>query len=93
MTSNPTRRHTVTATLAAAIGLAALPIVANAAGPMPMPTGYEKCYGIAAAGRNDCAAGAHSCAGQATRSHDPASFVFLPKGACSKIAGGKLSAA
>jgi uncharacterized membrane protein len=50
----------------------------------------QKCYGVNAVGRNDCAAGAHSCAGQATRADDPASFVLLPQGDCSKIAGGKL---
>jgi uncharacterized membrane protein len=48
----------------------------------------EKCYGINAAGRNDCAEGAHSCAGQSTQAHDPKSFVLLPAGDCSKIAGG-----
>lgn len=51
-----------------------------------------KCYGINAVGRNDCAAGAHSCAGQATRANDPASFVLLPQGDCGKIAGGSLTA-
>ncbi|WP_119460082.1 DUF2282 domain-containing protein [Rhodospirillaceae bacterium SYSU D60014] len=53
----------------------------------------EKCYGIAAKGKNDCAEGAHSCAGQATQDRDPASFVLLPKGDCSKIAGGSTTAA
>ena len=52
----------------------------------------EKCYGVAAAGKNDCAAGAHSCAGQATKAFDKASFVELPKGACAKLAGGSLMA-
>lgn len=52
----------------------------------------QKCYGINAIGRNDCAAGAHSCAGQATMARDPASFVLLPAGDCSKIAGGSLKA-
>ena len=52
------------------------------------PTGSEKCYGIAKAGKNDCAAGVHSCAGQGTKSSDKASFVYLPAGACEKIAGG-----
>ncbi|MGH7121331.1 MAG: BufA1 family periplasmic bufferin-type metallophore [Acetobacteraceae bacterium] len=47
-----------------------------------------KCYGINAIGRNDCAAGAHSCAGQATIARDPNSFVLLPVGDCQKIAGG-----
>jgi uncharacterized membrane protein len=48
----------------------------------------EKCYGINAVGRNDCAQGAHSCAGEATKARDPQSFVLLPAGDCSKIAGG-----
>jgi uncharacterized membrane protein len=52
----------------------------------------EKCYGVAAAGKNDCAAGAHSCAGQSTKNADKASFVELPKGACAKLAGGSLVA-
>lgn len=52
----------------------------------------EKCYGINAVAKNDCAEGAHSCAGQATRARDPQSFVLLPAGDCAKIAGGKLSA-
>jgi uncharacterized membrane protein len=51
----------------------------------------EKCYGINAVGKNDCAAGAHSCAGQATMARDPQSFVLLPAGVCGKIAGGKMS--
>lgn len=52
----------------------------------------EKCYGINAAAKNDCAEGAHSCAGQATQARDPKSFVLLPAGDCSKIQGGKLQA-
>ena len=52
----------------------------------------EKCYGINAAARNDCAEGAHSCAGQATQARDPKSFVLLPAGDCAKIQGGKASA-
>jgi len=60
--------------------------VAQAA-PVPQPAGSEKCYGIAKAGKNDCAAGVHSCAGQGTKSRDKQSFVYLPAGACEKIAG------
>jgi uncharacterized membrane protein len=51
----------------------------------------EKCYGIAKAGKNDCAAGSHSCAGQAAKDSDPASFVALPKGLCEKITGASLT--
>src|SRR5437667_2286973 len=52
----------------------------------------EKCYGINAAAKNDCAEGAHSCAGQATQARDAKSFVLLPAGDCAKIQGGKTSA-
>jgi len=53
----------------------------------------EKCYGINTLAKNDCAEGAHSCAGQATQARDPKSFVLLPAGDCAKIQGGKLTAA
>src|SRR2546429_7565747 len=52
----------------------------------------EKCYGINAAAKNDCAEGAHSCAGQATQARDTKSFVLLPAGDCGKIQGGKTTA-
>ena len=52
----------------------------------------EKCFGINATAKNDCAEGAHSCAGHADQARDPKSFVLLPAGDCSKIAGGKTSA-
>lgn len=52
----------------------------------------EKCYGINVAGKNDCAEGAHSCAGQSTQARDTKSFVLLPAGDCSKIQGGNTKA-
>ena len=52
----------------------------------------EKCYGINAVAKNDCAEGVHSCAGQATKARDTKSFVLLPAGDCGKIAGGSLKA-
>ena len=89
----------VTTTLASALGLALAGSVAAQAAQMSpqqvnkermMKNHLEKCYGVAAAGRNDCAQGTHSCAGQATQARDPASFVLLPAGDCGKIAGGSL---
>ena len=53
----------------------------------------EKCYGINAAGKNDCAEGAHSCAGQSTQARDAKSFVMLPAGDCTKIQGGSVKPA
>lgn len=52
----------------------------------------EKCYGINAIAKNDCAEGAHSCAGQATQARDTKSFVLLPAGDCGKIQGGNTKA-
>ena len=51
----------------------------------------DKCLGIAEAGKNDCAAGNHSCAGQSTTSKDPKDWKYVPKGECEKM-GGKVAA-
>ena len=77
---------------ATVLGALALSAMAANAQPVAQPNGSEKCYGVAKAAKNDCAAGAHSCAGQATRDMDKTSFVYLPTGACAKIAGGSLKA-
>lgn len=70
----------------------ALPLLANA-GPAPAPSfKAEKCYGVNAAGKNDCAAtNSHSCAGEAHRALDPASWIYVPVGTCAKIQGGSLT--
>jgi uncharacterized membrane protein len=54
----------------------------------------EKCFGIAKAGQNDCAAadGAHGCAGQSKADKGGADWKYVAKGTCVK-AGGKLTAA
>jgi uncharacterized membrane protein len=57
-----------------------------------MANKLEKCYGINAVAKNDCAEGAHSCAGQASKARDTKSFVLLPAGDCAKIQGGRTSA-
>jgi uncharacterized membrane protein len=73
--------------LLGALAVAAVAVAANAA-PAVQPAGSEKCFGIAKAGKNDCAGGAHSCAGQATKDMDKSTYVYLPAGLCAKIAGG-----
>jgi uncharacterized membrane protein len=83
-----------TSALSAAVGLALAAAPASSA-DMPKDAksaALEKCYGINTAGKNDCAAGAHSCAGQATQARDPKSFVLVPAGDCAKIAGGSTTA-
>ena len=83
---------TTAATILGALALSTVAAAVANAQPVAQPAGSEKCYGIAKASKNDCAAGAHSCAGQATKDMDKTSFVYLPKGACAKIAGGSLKA-
>ena len=98
-------RFVTASALSAAIALAmqASPIQAQGAKEPPaivkqnmermQKSHLEKCYGINAVSKNDCAEGAHSCAGQSTQAHDLKSFVLLPAGDCGKIAGGSLKSA
>jgi len=50
----------------------------------------EKCYGVAAAGKNDCATATSSCAGTSKADNQADAFVAVPKGLCLKLAGGSL---
>ena len=52
----------------------------------------EKCYGVAAKGKNDCQTAAHSCAGQAKTDAESGEWVYMPAGLCNRIAGGKTTA-
>ena len=70
--------------LACAAGIAlALPARAQAD---PPPTAKEKCYGIAKAGANDCAAGpGTTCAGTSTRDYQGDAWKLVDAGTCEKI--------
>ena len=50
----------------------------------------EKCAGVAKAGKNDCGTGKHSCAGQSSADRGADEWIYVPKGTCEKIAGGKV---
>jgi len=49
----------------------------------------EKCYGIAEAGKNDCAnlSGSHSCAGQSKLTMDAGEWKYVAKGTCTDMKG------
>ncbi|UTW11880.1 BufA1 family periplasmic bufferin-type metallophore [Marinobacterium rhizophilum] len=53
---------------------------------------FEKCYGIAAAGKNDCQTATSSCAGTSKHDRQTDAFIAVPQGTCSKIAGATLEA-
>ena len=55
-------------------------------------TKMEKCYGIVKAGMNDCQTATAKCASSATKDNQRNAFIFLPKGICSRIVGGELTA-
>jgi uncharacterized membrane protein len=50
----------------------------------------EKCYGVAKAGKNDCASAGHACAGQSTQAGG-SEFLSVPKGTCEKLVNGSLT--
>ncbi|MDC8757437.1 DUF2282 domain-containing protein [Janthinobacterium fluminis] len=76
------------ALIAAALATVCAAGVANAADKEK-----EKCYGVAKAGQNDCAAanGSHSCAGQSKTDMGANEWKYVAKGTCEKVSG-KLSA-
>jgi uncharacterized membrane protein len=66
--------------LAAAI--ASLPLSATAADDK----NQEKCYGVAAKGKNDCAAGpGTTCAGTSTVDYQGNAWKLVPKGTCTTM--------
>ncbi len=73
-----------------ALSAAALAAVLSAglahAGPVAPQPSMDKCYGIAKAGHNDCAAGpGTSCAGTSKRDYQGNSWKYVAKGTCTKI--------
>ena len=48
---------------------------------------YEKCYGIAKAGMNDCFTATSSCGGTAKVDNDPSAWKYVSAGTCLKIKG------
>jgi uncharacterized membrane protein len=83
------KRMIIASAFAAAVAMPAL-IVAQK--PAEKPTWKaEKCYGIAKAGQNDCAAtGSSSCAGTSKADGDPQAWLYVPQGYCDRIVGGSL---
>jgi uncharacterized membrane protein len=84
--------RTTTALIAASAMAAALgmTVQSSSAQDEAAAPAMEKCYGVAKAGKNDCAAGSHGCAGTSTVDADGASYINLPAGTCEKLATGSL---
>jgi uncharacterized membrane protein len=80
------KRLFLASALAAAIST---PLLLSAQKPVPAPTWKaEKCYGIAKAGKNDCAStGNNSCGGSSKLDRDPKAWIYVPEGYCDRIVG------
>ena len=60
-------------------------LVASPASAQKKPA-VEKCYGVAKAGQNDCAAGpGTSCSGTSTRDYQGNAWKLVKKGSCTSI--------
>lgn len=83
------KRHALIAAALASVCAAGAASAADKAKPE-----QEKCFGVAKAGQNDCAAadGAHGCMGQSKMDKGAADWKYVAKGTCEK-AGGKLEKA
>ena len=79
-------RLVLASVLAAAVTAPTLAVAAPALEPTFKA---EKCFGLAKAGQNDCAAkGSASCAGLGTVNADPDLWIYVPAGYCDRIVGG-----
>lgn len=81
----------IQSTVAGILALGTTMVSTSASAVPDQPKFWEKCSGITKAGMNDCGSldGKHGCAGQAAKDNHPEEWVYLPKGTCAKITGGK----
>lgn len=81
------------ATIAAISGLLTLGTAVSSAPTFAADKAeMEKCYGVAKAGKNDCAGPAHACAGQAKADAGGKEWIYVPKGTCERLSGGTVTA-
>lgn len=74
----------------AVASLLALGVAAASTNALAAKGDNEKCAGIVKAGKNDCGTSTGACAGNAKVDNDKEAWVYLPKGTCEKIAGGRI---
>lgn len=78
--------------LTAAGALAALAVATVPATATAKDGAKERCFGVALAGKNDCAAGpGTSCAGTSKVDYQGNAWKYVAKGTCAKM-GGSLAA-
>ena len=81
-----TTRTVVALTSLLAAGVVLAPVAQAADAPT------EKCYGVAKAGKNDCATASHACAGHSSAASGK-EWIKVPAGTCERLVGGSLTPA
>ncbi len=85
MTTTTTRRIFSAAILASAV-TAAVSAVSVSSSTTAAAAEKEKCFGVAMAGKNDCAAGAGTtCAGTSKVDYQGNSWKYVDKGTCTSM--------
>lgn len=72
-------------------GLIAVGLTAGAGQALAQKGDNEKCAGIVKAGKNDCGTSYSSCAGTSKKDNDPEAWIYVPKGTCDRLVGGKVT--
>lgn len=89
---NLKRSIAVTGAITAALFLASAGALAGDDKSKSDKSKPEKCYGVAKAGKNDCAAGpGTSCAGSSKTDAQGDAWTYVLAGTCEKLVGGSLT--
>ena len=83
-------RYVITAAIAALTSGGILASTTAQAAGAVVCAEQERCYGIAKAGKNDCATSSSVCSGSAKQDNLKDAWIYVPKGTCQKVAGGAL---
>ena len=84
MSKDELRKQWISGSAAAALGLSAMAAMETVSAQDE--DSMEKCYGVALAGQNDCAAGpGTSCAGTSTIDYQSNAWKLVPAGTCQSI--------
>lgn len=84
---NTPRRNLISTGVAMALGMTAMGVSTSASAQDDMKKEeMEKCYGVALAGKNDCAAGpGTTCAGTSKIDYQSNAWKLVPAGTCESI--------
>jgi uncharacterized membrane protein len=84
-------RYVITAAIAALTSGGILASTTAQAAGAVVCAEQERCYGVAKAGKNDCATSSSGCSGSAKQDNLKDAWIYVPKGTCQKVAGGTLA--